>query len=54
MNPNNPGSRQKENIYIIHLFINFYKTYNYEKKQIITSARAAHDGGDGDGVAWAR
>ena len=26
MNPNNPWSRQKENIYIIHLIINIFKT----------------------------
>ena len=26
MNPNNPGSRQKENIYIIHLINNIFKT----------------------------
>ena len=26
MNPNNPWSRQKENIYIIHLFNNIFKT----------------------------
>ena len=26
MNPNNPWSRQKENIYIIHLINNIFKT----------------------------
>ena len=47
MNPNNPWSRQKENIYIIHLINNIFKTYNDDKKQNITSARAAADSGDG-------
>ena len=35
MNPNNPWSRQKENIYIIHLILTFLKLKSMKKNKLL-------------------